>query len=96
LVTLSVLPLLAWPLYPIRIEAKPIEWNYFGDCFSDDSIYAADGKWWYFDLARNVMEWVFGGTYREVSDGVIAIVTKEGQVGGTYIHRNFLSKKCYR
>ena len=76
------------------------EWNYFGDCYSDDVIMAQNGKYFISIPCRNCRsEWKYGGTYRELADGVIQVSWKNanGSIGSsTYTHRRLSSTKCSR
>ena len=85
-------------LIPLRGLSAPNSgtlWNYFGECNSDDTLYAADGIYWYYEnrTGPNRGGWVYGGQYRTVTKGVIQLT---GKVNSTYTHRNLSSAKCGR
>ena len=81
--------------------AYPQDWNYFGDCYSDDVILAKNGKWFLPCMSRGgcKREWDYGGIYRVLSDGVIEIYWKDDNgnlQSSTYTHRRLSKVKCTR
>jgi hypothetical protein len=93
--------LLAGLTWLLASNANSQEWNYFGDCFSDDVILAQNGKWFTPCMNRGGCErkWNFGGTYDKLSDGVIQIYwTDENGIrhSATMTHRRLGKAKCKR
>ena len=81
-------------------EARSQDWNYFGDCHSDDVILAQNGNFYGPCLngrGRCTRRWKYGGTYRTLTDGVIEIFWKDkngNRKSSTYTHKRFSKVKC--
>jgi len=89
-------------MLPAALLASPVlaqDWNYFGDCFSDDAILAVNGTWFYpcFGTPQSCSKpWIYGGKYSTIATGVIQIKHSGQNTSSTYTHRSLLSAKCRR
>ena len=79
------------------------EWNYFGDCASDDVILVKDGKWFSpTNCGRQECKkkWEYQGNYRTITKGVVEVYwwTPNGEEGTnhqqTYVHKSLYKNKC--
>jgi len=83
------------PLRGLSAPSAGTRWNYFGECNGDDTLYAADGSYWYYENRTGPVRgrYVYGGKYRTVTKGVIQLA---GEGNLTYTHRTLSSAKCGR
>ena len=82
-------------------EAHSQDWNYFGDCYSDDVILAQNGNFYTPCMSRGgcTRTWEYKGTYRTLTDGVIEISWKDkngNRTSSTYTHKRLSKVKCAR
>ena len=90
-----VLSALLIPLRGLSAPNAGTRWNYFRECRSDDTLYAAGGSYWYYENRTGPDRggYVYGGKYRTVTTGVIELA---GKGNLTYTHRSLSSAKCGR
>jgi len=74
----------------ISPKAEAQQFNYFGDCNTDQMIYAKNGKWYYDNgYGTGTIEMTYGGTYRTLSKKIIVIDT-----GQQFKHISLLKITC--
>lgn len=81
----------------ISQETRAQEFNYFGDCHTDEMIYAANGNWYYDGgYGTGTVSMVHGGTYQTLANGVITVFSKNDPVhaGKIFTHVSLINQRC--